>query len=308
MIRKLWTQWDQFWFAPQNLLPLAFMRVMLCGTLLYMNFTRFYNLEFYTDASWIPRARALEVMPELGRPLFMWGFWPDSWNFGMNFVLVTLLALLTLGVGGRWLMGLAWMINAGFLQRNYAVNFGADVIGALFLFYMSFTQSCERLSVVNLIRKKSHFHQSDMVSSLMVRMMQVQISVIYAYTGWEKLKGGSWWDGTALWSVLANPQMTTMDFSFLRYFPWVIPVIGYVTILFEIYFPAMVVWRKTRYLCLLMGVAFHAGIGVFMGLMPFATVMVSTYFLFIEPEKLSALLARVNDRLRARRSGVSAVS
>nr|BFD59602.1 hypothetical protein CKG001_17090 [Bdellovibrio sp. CKG001]BFD62981.1 hypothetical protein BdHM001_16620 [Bdellovibrio sp. HM001] len=298
MIKKIWAQWDQFWFAPQNLLGLAYMRVMLCGTLLYMNITRFYNLEFYTDSSWIPRVRALEVMPELGRPLFMWMFWPDSMNFAMNLVLVVFLALLTLGIGGRWLMWITWIINAGFLQRNYAVNFGADIIGALFLFYMSFTQSCERLSLKNLILRKTQFRQSDVLSSAMIRMMQVQISVIYAYTGWEKLKGGSWWDGTALWSVLANPQMTTMDFSFLRHFPWVIPVIGYVTILFEIYFPAMVVWHRTRYLCLLVGLSFHAGIGIFMGLMPFATVMVSTYFLFLDPQLLEKGTCSLLQKLR----------
>ncbi len=283
MIKQAWKAWDRFWFAPQNLLGLAFMRIMLCATLLYMSITRFWNLEFYTDSSWIPRSLALNVMPELGRPLFLWTFWPDSMNLMMNVVLVVLLTLLTVGIGGRWLMWAAWIINAGFLQRNYAVNFGADVIGALFLFYMAFTQSCERLSVLNLFRKKLGFVQSDILSSVMIRMMQVQISVIYAYTGWEKLKGGSWWDGTALWSVLANPQMTTADFSFLRYFPWVIPAIGYVTILFEIYFPAAVAWPKTRYWVLLMGVGFHMGIGVFMGLMPFATVMMSTYFLFISP-------------------------
>lgn len=293
MIKKIWSHWDGFWFAPQSLLSLAYMRIMLCATLLYMNFTRFWNLDFYTDSSWIPRARALEVMPELGRPLFLWAFWPDSWNLGMNIVLVVMLAFLTLGVGGRWLMWAAWVVNAGFLQRNYAVNFGADVIGALFLFYMSFTQSCERLSVRNLITGKKNFQMSDTVSSMMIRMMQVQISAIYAYTGWEKLKGASWWDGTALWSVLANPQMTTMDFSFLRHFPWIIPVIGYVTIMFEIYFPAMVAWPRTRYLCLLLGVSFHLGIGVFMGLMPFATVMMSTYFLFLPSESLEDPLKKL---------------
>jgi hypothetical protein len=196
---------------------------------------------------------------------------------------VVLFALLTLGIGGRLLMWLAWIINLGFLQRNYPAHFGADVIGSLLLFYLCFTQSCERLSVLNLFTKKRSFEDSDMLSSVMIRMLQVQIMVIYAYTGWEKLKGASWWDGTALWSVLANPQMTTMDFSFLRSIPWVIPVIGFMTIIFEVYFPPMVIWQKSRYIWLLMGVSMHLGIGIFMGLMPFATVMMSTYFLFISP-------------------------
>ncbi len=288
MVKKICSSWNNFWFKPLDLLPLAYMRIVLCGTLLYMAVTRFYALWFYTDDSWIPRVRALEIMPEFARPLFLWTFWPDSLNFYANLALVVLLLLLMLGIGGRYLMWIAWVLNAGFLQRNYAVNFGADIIGALFLFYMSFTQSCERLSVLNLFRINKKHQLSDTISSMMIRMMQVQISVIYAYTGFEKLKGGAWWDGTALWTVLANPQMTTFDFSFMRNFPWVIPVVGYVTILFEIYFPAMVIWNKTRYFCLIFGVLFHFGIGITMGLMPFTTVMLSTYFLFVEPKYLES--------------------
>lgn len=283
LVKRFWAFWDQFWFAPQNLLGLAFMRIALCGTLLYMYSIRLANISYYTDQSWIPRAKALEAMGELYRPLFLWSFWPDSMMGIMHVLLVVLLALLTLGIGGRYLMGLAWVIDMGFIQRNYAVNFGADIIAALFLFYMSFAQSCERLSVLNLFRSKNEFKQSDMLSSLMIRMMQVQISVLYAYTGWEKLKGVTWWDGTALWSVMANPQMTTMNYDFLRNVPWVIPVVAYVTIIFEIYFPPFVIWGKTRNVWLLLGVTFHSSIAIFMGLGHFAMVMMSTYFLFLDP-------------------------
>ncbi|HEX7673398.1 MAG TPA: HTTM domain-containing protein [Bdellovibrio sp.] len=283
MIKKLWSQWDRFWFAPQNLLSLAFMRIFLCSTMLYMYSVRLANLNYYTDDSWIPKAKALDVMGELYRPLFLWQVWPDSLNPAMHILLVVLLALLVLGIGGRWIMWLAWVIDAAFIQRNYAVNFGADIIAALFLFYMSFTQSCERLSILNLFRNKKEFKSSDTVSSMMIRMMQVQISVLYAYTGWEKLKGMSWWDGTALWSVLANPQMTTMNFDFLRHVPWVIPAVAYGTVMFEVYFPAGVANKKTRYLWLLLGVFFHSGIVLFMGLGAFAMAMMSTYFLFIDP-------------------------
>jgi hypothetical protein len=291
-MKKYWDLWEHFWFSPQNLLGVAFMRIVLCGTMLFLYTIRLGNLSYYTDTSWIKKAMALQVMPELYRPLFLWCFWPDSMNAFMHVVLVVLLALLTLGVGGRWIMWLAWVIDAGFIQRNYSVNFGADIIAALFLFYMSFVPSCERLSIVNVFRKKSEFKQSDALASMMIRMMQIQISVIYAYTGWEKLKGGSWWDGTSLWSVMANPQMTTMDFSFLRSIPWVIPVVAYLTIIFEIYFPVMVAWNKTKNLWLLMGVLFHASIAIFMGLAPFATVMVSTYFLFLDPEFLEKYVFR----------------
>lgn len=283
MIKRLWIAWDHFWFGPQNLIGLAFMRVVLCGTMFYMYIIRLGNLSYYSDSNWVPRAKAFAAFSELYQPSFLWCFWPDSWMGVMHVLLVALLGLLTLGIGGRWLMWAAWILDMGFIQRNYSVNFGADIIASLLLFYMCFTESCERLSILNIFRDKRSLSKSDILSSLMIRMMQVQISVLYAYTGWEKLKGASWWDGTALWSVMANPQMTTMNYDFLRHIPWIMPIMGYATILFETYFPVMIVWNKTRTFWLIAGVFFHCGIGLFMGLGNFALVMLSTYFLFIDP-------------------------
>jgi hypothetical protein len=204
----------------------------------------------------------------------------------MHALLVMFLVLLTLGIGGRWIMWLAWIIDMGFIQRNFSVNFGADIICSLFLFYMAFTQSCERLSLLNFFKQKKSFRWSDSLSSCMIRMMQVQICVIYAYTGFEKLKGSTWWDGTALWSVLANPQMVAVDLSFMRAFPTAIAVMSFVTILFEIYFTPAVWSRSLKFPWLIMGFCFHMGIGLLMGLMPFSLAMMSTYFLFLDPLEL----------------------
>lgn len=285
MIKKYAGKWNRFWFEYDNLLGLACMRVVLCATLLYMYIFRMFNMDHYAADSWIPREISAETMPKLLQPAFSWMFWPDSLSTAMHIILIILLLLLLLGIGGRYLMWMAWIINAAFIQRNYSVNFGADIIGNLLLFYMCFTQSCARLSLVN---KAKESVRADFVTSAFSRMIQVQMCAIYAFTGWEKLKGGTWWDGTALWNVMANPQMTTMDYTFLREVPFLFPLLAYATIIFEIYFPVMVAWPKTRHFWLFFGLGFHAGIAFLMGLLPFATVMVSTYFLFMD----KGLLAR----------------
>jgi hypothetical protein len=276
--------WDHFWFAPKDLLGLALMRILLCGTLLGTYIVRQFNMEYYSDQSFIPRNMIIDLFPDGFKPGFIWFFWPDSWASGMHLVLIGLLALLTVGIGGRWIAWAAWVIDIAFMQRNYAANFGADVIGSIFLFYLAFTQSCERLSIVSLWKKKTQFKMSDTVSSFFMRMIQIQICIIYAYTGFEKLKGGTWWEGTALWSVFANPQMVAFDLTFFRYLPWLVSMIGFVTILFESYFPVMMLNKNTRYPWLVMGVGFHVGIAAMMGLWPFSLGMISTYFLFIEPQ------------------------
>jgi len=112
-------------------------------------------------------------------------------------------------------------------------------------------------------------------------MIQIQLCVIYFYTGLEKLKGGTWWDGTALWSVFANPQMVIADLTWLKNFPLVVVALTFATVLFEVYFPALVWFKKTRIIMLLIGISFHMGIGVFMALYSFAFIMMAPYILFV---------------------------
>jgi uncharacterized protein YbbC (DUF1343 family) len=112
-------------------------------------------------------------------------------------------------------MFFTWVIGLAFLQRNYSVAFGADVIGGLFLFYLSFTQCCERWTLKNWLNKKlggvaQAVVHSDDLSAVFYRLIQLQLCVIYMYTGFEKLKGMSWWDGTALPWQNPSPNMRSL--------------------------------------------------------------------------------------------------
>lgn len=298
MLSKFLKSWDHFWFGPQKLINLALMRILLVGTMLHLYFLRSWNIAYFTDYSFMPRSLALESIDQFMRPSFAWFFWPDSMAGSMHAMYVALLLLLFLGIGGRAVAMVAWVLHMGFLDRNYAAMFGADVIAGVFLFYMAFADSCARLSVLNLLKKTKPVRmESDFLTSAMMRMMQFQICIIYAYTGFEKLKGQSWWDGTALWSVIANPQMVNHDWTFLRHIPIVIAIGSFVSVLFEIYFPAAMVNPKFRKYWLLLGVFFHLSIGLLMGLMHFSLVMISTYFLFVSPDVLERAVTVVKTRL-----------
>lgn len=298
--------WNQFWFDSVSLYPLACMRILLCGNMFYIYLVRLiYNIDFYQEGSVIPRALALDMIPQFVRPVFAWFFWPDSMAYLVHVVFVVLLFLLTIGLAPRFLFLLTWILHMGFIQRNYAVLFGADPISAVFLFYLSFTQCSKVLSVKSLLFKKkknlgagmtsvSGEMSTGLLTPVFFRLIQIQIAVIYAYTGLEKLKGASWWDGTALWSVFANQQMVIFDMSFMRNFPLVISVITFMTVLWEIYWPVMISIRKLRYWWLVMGFLFHVGIGYLMALWGFSLVMLSTYFLFLEPRHIKNILKKLS--------------
>lgn len=280
---------EHFLFGHQHLQQLGVFRFILCGTLFYIACFRQLNIDQYGPLSLIPRDAALNIFPDYYRPFVQWFFWPDSMASAVHLGLIVLLFLGTIGLINRPLMLLTWIIHQGFLNRNYSMLFGADVIGGLFLFYLSFTKSCEFFSLKNVLVKKNNSAKTNhniSLSAIFFRLMQVQICTIYMYTGFEKLKGTTWWDGTALWTVFANPQFSQFDLKFLSHFPIFFAVGTFVSIVFEIYFPAMMLNKKYRNAWLLLGVSFHLGIGILLGLMPFSMVMMATYVLFLPAEKL----------------------
>lgn len=288
-------QFNIILFEQSRFLNLALMRVVLCGTLLYMDLWRHLVVYFFGPDSILPRSEALSVYPEFYRPVLTYFFWPDAWASTMHLILIALLFLATIGLSNRLLLFLTWLIYQGFLHRNFSVHFGADMIGGLFLFYLSFTRCFEHFTVKKWFFKKTTdpvFDSNrfgDQVSSVFFRLMQIQISVIYMYTGFEKLKGSTWWDGTALWTVFANPQFAAFDMLWLKNFPLFFAIGTFTTLIFEIYFPVLVYFQKTRLLWLALGVLFHFMIGFFIGLMPFSLVMVSTYLLFLSRSNLRQL-------------------
>lgn len=292
-LQLLLDKWNHFWFKGPELLPLGVFRAILCTTLgvLYLSRSGVVK-ELFTDEGMVPRNVAMRLLPEFYTPPVQWFFATDSNVEFWHGAMVAALFLLALGIGNRVTSLLTWILVAGFHQRNFSIIYGADIIGAIFLFYMSFTQSCAQFSLLNYFRKQKTVI-GDHWSGVFWRLLQIQLCVIYTYTGFEKLKGQSWWDGTALWMVFGNPQMMTFDLSFLRFWPAAVMLITYATVLFEIYFVVMVANKKTRPWILAMGLMFHGGIGIFMNLPSFAFVMLSAYVLFLSHQQIAGFLSRL---------------
>lgn len=289
VLKRAVESWNQFWFAPIPLSRLGLMRLLLSGTFFVIYGIRQFRIDFFDERSLIPRELQLNVFPDFYRPFFSYNFWPDSWAFAVHLLLVALLLLMALGLSNRFLMILTWVLHMGFIHRNYSVLFGADVIGGIFLFYLAFTDCNATWNIRSLIKKEVFSplksRDGDLLTPMFFRLIQIQICIIYAFTGFEKLKGVTWWDGTALWTVFANPQMSLLNMLWVRHVPWLISIATFVTIIFEIYFPAAILMKKVRPWWLLAGVIFHAGIGVFLDLVPFSLVMISTYFTFVDLRK-----------------------
>lgn len=306
MISRCLRAWSSFWFSPVPLLNLAVFRLILTAALLVMYISRHSSIQlFFSDEGILPKSLALEVLPEFYRPAINLSFWPDSMLFLVHGIFLLSLLLVFLGVGNRIVsagVGIFCVyLDQAFMQRNMGVLFGADQIGGIFLMYLALTNHNQYLSLSSWLKKSKKTADqmsadSDLLTSMFYRLIQVHLCIIYAYTGFEKLKGASWWDGTALWSVFANPQFVVADLTWVRHLPGVIAIVSFSTILFEIYFPALVWVKATRKPLLVLGVLFHSSIALLMALHSFAMIMLAPYILFVSPDFIAASLKRLKLR------------
>jgi hypothetical protein len=303
-------KWNQFFFAPVSGLPIGVCRFFLGLNFFLIAVIRQVHWRFYfSDDGILQAEQAIRILPEFYQPVFLWYPHGVAATLLMHSLLVGALFMLTIGIGGRLVTALALFLHLAFLQRNFSIVYGADIIESFFLFALVFMDHSENFSLAAWWRSRqlAVFSEAQNSSSELIvvggflhevsatlntvgfRLLQLQLCIIYGYTGLEKLKGGAWWNGSALWTVFGNENMVMMDLSWLGQFPFVIGLMTFSAMLFEIYFPVLIWPKGTRPLAIVYGWLLHAMIGLTVGLYFFSGIMMAVYFTFISETWLARL-------------------
>jgi hypothetical protein len=132
---------------------------------------------------------------------------------------------------------------------------------------------------------------APLASSWGVRLLQIQIAYVYANTATSKLLSARWREGRMLYDVLASPV-------FAEWPTWLEPralvaAMTWGTLLFEVSFPVLVWFRKTRYPVLVAGVLFHLGIDVLMIIPMFSWIMIVSYAAFLDDDVVRRVARRL---------------
>ena len=286
--------WDQFWFQPKDLFSLAVARFFIFGLMFVLYFERQLNIEtYYYDGGFVP----LEHVKTLAQGYFserLW-FYPqtDELVFAVHSIFLVLLLCISLGIGGRVVTGIAFVLHLAILQRNLAINFGVDLYNTHWLLYFTLVKSNEHFSLPSFFRKKNKnpsLLTTDILSLVGFRLLQLQLIISYVYAGIEKLKGGTWWSGIALWQVLANDQLTPYDFSFFKQVPFVVAAVTYLTLIYEIYSPVGFFHPRLKPFFIIGGLLFHFAIAFMIGIYFFGFILAASLIFFIPSDFLRSCL------------------
>lgn len=289
LLKDLVSAWSRFFFDPVSTLPLGIFRFVFGLNALVLYSLRLKDWRFYfTNEGFVQAKDASTVLPEFFRSPLVWVPQTEGLTLALQIVFIVVLACLCAGIFGRVVAIASLILHIVFMQRNYGIVNGADIVNTFLFFSLALSENDRNFSVRSLLGwvKKPMCDLSQMLTTVGVRFVQIQICIIYAYSGLDKMKGPTWWDGTAIWAVLGNRQLMMFDSTWLKQIPLLIVFATFSTLFFEIYFPVLVWGNKTRRWILLFGVALHTGIALSVNLFFFSVVMMSTYFVFIPPESL----------------------
>ena len=118
--------------------------------------------------------------------------------------------------------------------------------------------------------------------------------IVYFTSAVAKSLGDQWWSGEIMWRAMNMPELAQpISFWWLASVPWVCQALSLSSLAIE-YLYAILVWpRATRFWMAIATVGLHIGIGLGMGLVSFAAVMIvltgSAFLVSGEPaERLGA--------------------
>lgn len=290
-LSEFFRAWNRFWFEKSDaqLLTLGVFRATFYSVMFFFYFTRAFDVEFfYSDAGIMPSWHRVNLEMFRYHPTILDAVKSIPALHAIHSLFLLFMLGSALGIFTRFCTIAAFVLHLMFINRNMSVMFGADMIGTFYMFYMCFARSGARFS----IDRKLGLSQrgQSVLSHVAWRLMQIQLCVIYGFSGLEKLKGTRWWDGSALWDVLSIGNMQRWDLSFVANVPIALAANVYVVLFWEIYFPVLIWNKKLRNFMLFFGFVMHLGIFLFMNLPGFAFMMISLYILFLSPEDLLELL------------------
>ena len=152
--------------------------------------------------------------------------------------------------------------------------YGIDGFVVTSLFYLVIFPSGYFHSIDNLIFKKRS--RNNLNVTLFKRLLQINVCLVYLFSGISKITGITWWNGEAIWKSIhlwsAN-NIFNIDYTFLAEKSYILVVMGWGVLALETLFIIFIWIPKTRKIWLYSILAMHVGIGIFLDLYFFASFM-----------------------------------
>lgn len=292
--------WERFWFGPQATSTLALVRIATGAFSLGWALSLLPDLfAFFSEGGVVP-----------GHPRHqgqgIWGllelFPTDAALVAVYVAFIVASVALIIGLFSRLAALIVFLCLLSFSRRNGLVlNSGDGLLRVLSLFLV-FSPSGSSLSLDRLRRAKDSFWDFPARAPWALRLIQIQLSVLYVSTVWQKVRGARWNDGTAVSYAQRVEDLERFPMpGVLKGDVTMANLQTFGTLAVELSLGILVWNRVLRPWVLGAGVVLHLGIEYSMRVGFFGFAIFACYLAFIPPETARSVILWVRDRLGAAR-------
>ncbi|MFO0844939.1 MAG: HTTM domain-containing protein [Gemmataceae bacterium] len=297
--------WTRFWHEPVRAERLALMRGLLGLALLADQLFQYLPnlMEFFGPTGVAPAGLHDAYQLRQWRwTVLLFNHDDPAVVYPLFWAWVGVTAAWTAGLLTRLTGVLVWFGTLCWVYRNPNILNGGDDTLQVGLFLLMLSPCGRALSLDALL-----FRRPPHVPPWSVRLIQLQLCVVYLTTGFVKLVGegvgphylpkGTWWDGTSIHYALNYVTMSRWSFAQLPLPLWATAPLTYVSVWWETLFPLLVLWRRTRPYALWFGVLFHVGIWLTIEVGWFSFYTLSLYGVWV-PDRFWERLAGCEPRTK----------
>jgi len=279
-LRDIPAGWDRFFFEERDLSISSIFRIVYAIlTLCNIGFLWPYQLLWFGPEGFTTLESSKAFVHSASLTLF--DYLPET-NLTVRVcmsIFVVQTVLLLFGVFPRFHAACVFIWWVTFQHRNVIIFDGEDVLFRLFAFYLIFLPSADRMSFHSWRRRRKGLEPANPVHAVWpLRLLQIQMTVIYGSTIWEKFKGNAWVDGSALyyvsrlddlWGRFPLPEfaITVLDSMPLLF------VATWGVLLLELFIPIGLWIKELRIWAIIGAIVLHIGLDYCMNLLLFQWIM-----------------------------------
>jgi predicted DCC family thiol-disulfide oxidoreductase YuxK len=292
--------WAQIWFQPMSTAPLELARIGIgVALLLHYGMATPYLFDFWGDAGLMPRAVVLrDNVDPWAQSVFFYFTAPWQWIAFHGLFLVCCAAFM-IGWRTSWVKWIVLIGQISYDRRNPALTYGADWILASLLLILCLAPIGRAMSLdrVRAVRaaKRNNFNATlpqyrSPWTGACIRLIQIQMAVLFFYSAVTKLARYEWLNGSAVWVVFTlDEYYSPAILNALASQYWLVEAGTYGTVLIELAFTFLIWQKATRPYLLADALLLHALFAVLLGLYYFSFVMMMGHMSFVRPEWLTRL-------------------
>lgn len=294
-----WTEvaaaaWNRFWFTPASAEPLSKLRIAAgVAALLYFLSLQQDLFRWFGVNGLLPSDVILPIVGESTSSFNYHAWWPlHRFGSAAELMTVQVLALisavcLTAGVFSRISAGTTLFFVLCYVHRAPMIMGLVEPVLSFVLFYLAIGPSGDFYSVDAWRRARNPEAPPPGLSyaaGIALRLLQVHVAAFYLMMGLSKLMGEVWWDGTAVWTLIAQTQSRPLDLSGLRNYPFILNFWTHAIVYFELALPILIWNRWLRPLLLVVSIPIWLSLIPLTGHLPFCLLMLSLGLVYLAPE------------------------